>query len=208
MQGTTPIFYYITDRRALRRESVAKAIGRAVDWGVDYVQVREKDLSDSQLFRLVQEVLGEAESSGCRVLVNGRADIAKAAGTAGVHLPSSGINAGDIRPWQEKDFIIGASAHSLREARLAESAGADYLLLGPVFETPSKLRYGPPLGLTALRRICSKVSIPIFALGGIDAASVPSVLEAGAAGIAGISLFQQELRSGSISRAELLRNAG
>jgi thiamine-phosphate pyrophosphorylase len=137
--------------------------------------------------------------------VNGRADLALAAGADGVHLPAGGVGANDLSSWIPAGFLVGASVHSLKEARTAVSSGADYLLAGPVFETPSKMRYGSPLGLTAFRRICAQVSIPILALGGIHPENVPSVLAAGASGIAGISLFQHDLKSRPISRDDLVR---
>jgi len=145
------------------------------------------------------------QDTQCRILVNGRADLALTAGAHGVHLPSQGIKAGELITWLPSDFIIGASVHSFREARLAVTEGADYLLLGPIFPTPSKMRFGSPLGLAGFRRICSRLSIPILGLGGIHPETVPLVLEAGAAGIAGISLFQQDLKSHPISRTDLVR---
>jgi len=95
-----------------------------------------------------------------------------------------------VRKVAPHPFVVGVSCHSLGEAIAAESAGADYLLLGPVFETPSKLKYGPPLGLDELRRVTGQVRMPVLALGGITVECVRPCLEAGAAGIAGIRIFQ------------------
>ncbi len=191
-----PLFYYITDRHQLPSHSVpalTSAIAQAVAWGVDFVQLREKDLSDYELFRLTQDVVKLSRSHSCRILVNGRLDIAVAGGAHGVHLPSTGCGVADVAPRLPDGFILGVSAHSLREARRAAAAGADYIVLGPVFPTPSKLQYGKPMGCRRLGQICSALSLPVLGLGGIRPDNIRQVLRAGAAGIAGISLFQRDL---------------
>lgn len=133
-----------------------------------------------------------ASGTRCRILVNGRADIALAAPANGVHLPSAGLLATNIRGWLPKGFLIGVSAHSKQEAARAAANGADYVLLGPVYPTESKLSYGPPLGLEYFRQACHKLPIPALGLGGIDPEHVSFVLDAGAAGVAGIRLFQKD----------------
>ncbi len=165
---------------------------RAISAGVDFVQIREKDLSDRDLFDLSFKVVGASAGTRCRILVNGRADVAVAAGAHGVHLPSAGLMISELRSWLPNGFLVGVSTHSLREARRAALMGADYVLLGPVYPTASKLQYGPPLGLEYLRHACRALSIPVFGLGGIHPEGVAPVLEAGAAGVAGISLFQRD----------------
>ncbi len=190
------MFYFITDRHQLSAGSVTalkSAIARAMVWGVDFIQIREKDLTDRELLLLTQDAVKLCRGSGCKVLVNGRLDIAIAGGARGVHLPSTGLRVSDLAPHLPRDFIVGASAHSLREARRAAAAGAHYVLLGPVFPTPSKLRYGEAMGCDRFRRICSALPVPVFGLGGIEPANFRRVLEAGAAGIAGIRLFQRNL---------------
>ena len=124
------------------------------------------------------------------ILVNDRLDVALAASAGGVHLGGQSMPAGEVRKVAPRPFVVGVSCHSLAEAVAAESAGADYLLLGPVFETPSKLKYGPPLGLDELRKVTGQMRIPVLALGGITVERVQPCLEAGAAGIAGIRIFQ------------------
>ncbi len=126
-----------------------------------------------------------------RILVNDRLDVALAAGAGGVHLGGQSMPVLIVRQVAPRPFVIGVSCHSLGEAIAAESAGADYLLLGPVFETPSKLKYGPPLGLDELRKVNAHIRIPVLALGGITVERVRPCLEAGAAGIAGIRIFQE-----------------
>lgn len=189
-----PLYYYITDRHQTPDGSIREllhSIKRAVAARVDLIQIREKDLTDRQLLKLTESAVAMARGSGCRILVNGRFDIAVAGGAHGVHLPSSGWRAADLRPHLPRNFILGVSSHSLAEARSAETGGADFIVLGPVFYTPSKRRYGAPLGLARFEKICSSVRIPVFGLGGIQPRSVATVVAAGACGVAGIRMFQK-----------------
>jgi thiamine-phosphate diphosphorylase len=169
-------------------------IRRVIHSKIDFVQVREKDLSDREAFSLLSRVLGLSRGANCKVLLNGRADIALAAGAHGVHLPSQGLQVRDIKPWVPSGFIIGVSVHSLREAGAAVRQGAHYLLLGPIYPTESKLGYGNPLGIKYFRRACSRLRIPVFGLGGIGPELIQPVLRAGAAGVAGIGLYQKHFR--------------
>ena len=165
-------------------------IRETLAWGVDFIQIREKDLADRALFELTRRVVALAEDTACRVLVNGRADIALAAGAHGVHLPSTGLQIPDLRTWLPSNFLIGVSVHTMVEIRRACAWNPDYLLMGHIFPTRSKAAFGLPLGLNRLRKACSGVSVPILGLGGITPDSIELVLNAGAAGVAGISLFQ------------------
>jgi len=184
---------YITDRRQLRSMSLAAVIRETVRAGVDIVQVREKDLTSRELITLVEEALSatrEPGMGGARVVVNDRVDVALAGGADGAHLAAHSMPVQVVRRFVPRAFVIGVSCHSLAEAMAAESGGADYLVLGPVFETPSKLGYGPPLGLEKLRNITSRIRIPVLALGGITVDRIRPCLEAGASGIAGMRIFQ------------------
>ena len=188
--GNGPRFYYVTDRGQLAGISLESCIRRALRWGVDYVQIREKDLPDRPLYERVRRAVDLARGTKSRILVNGRADIALAAGAHGVHLPSTGIRIPDVKPWLPDHFVIGISAHTEEEIKRACDEGADYVLLGHVFPTSSKSGMGSPVGLDFLRKACAGFPVPIFALGGINALRVAPVLETGTAGVAGISLFQ------------------
>ena len=199
---------YITDRQQLKSVSLTTVIRETLFAGVDMVQIREKDLAGGELIALVEEAVSAARESGegfaerasgpasrehpapAIVLVNDRLDVALAAGAKGVHLGAHSMPVQVVRRIAPRPFVLGVSCHSLSEARAAESGGADYLVLGPVFETPSKLRYGPPLGIETLREIAEQITIPVLALGGITVERVRPCLEAGASGIAGIRIFQ------------------
>ncbi len=182
---------YITDRRPLEPVPLLPRILKAVQAGVDLVQVREKDLPTPALVELVKGAVEGAHGSSTRIVVNDRLDVALALDASGVHLGTQSIPAAAVRGRVAKDFLVGVSCHSLAEALAAEEAGADYLLLGPIFVTPSKATLGPPLGLEALQEVSQRVKIPVLALGGISVERVKLCLEAGAAGIAGIRMFQE-----------------
>jgi thiamine-phosphate pyrophosphorylase len=203
MRRSQPILCYITDRHAVVSGHLHAFVVAAIEAGVDLIQIREKDLGTRDLLRLVEAAVkgvrgrsarvGPATGALTRVVVNDRLDVALAARAGGVHLGGHSMPADAMRaavPARE-DFWIGVSCHSPEDATAAEAAGADYVLLGPIFETASKLRYGPPLGLSALEWAARQTCIPVLALGGITVERVRPCLEAGAAGIAGISIFQQ-----------------
>jgi thiamine-phosphate pyrophosphorylase len=212
-----PILCYVTDRRSLpaqaglagpagasaeSTESVAQladVIARAIAAGIDWVQVREKDLSGDALFQLTREAVKRARGRA-RILVNDRLDVALAAGAGGVHLGEKSLPAESVVRWLRqpenavcvpRDFLVGVSCHSLEAALAAGRAGADYIIFGPVFETPSKTPYGPAQGLARLSEVCRQASLPVLAIGGITLENAGSCLSAGAAGIAAIRLFQE-----------------
>jgi thiamine-phosphate pyrophosphorylase len=174
------IRYYVTDRRG---GDVAIFAERAIRSGVDMIQVREKDLPARELLSLVCRIRDIAKGTPTRVLVNDRLDVALAAGIDGVHLPGNGIPVERARNLVQ---MVGVSVHSVEEALAAQSAKADFLVFGPVFETPGK----QPAGLAALRQVVQAVSVPVLGIGGITEENASKVLEVGAAGIAAIRMFQ------------------
>jgi thiamine-phosphate pyrophosphorylase len=181
---------YITDRLALHPASVVPVILGAIRAGVDLVQIREKELSGRDLMEIVRPAVESARGTQTQVVVNDRLDVALASDAAGVHLGTKSFPVRAMRQHVARGFLVGASCHSLQEVQEAEAAGASYVLLGPIFETPSKLRYGPPLGLAKLQGVTARVNVPVLALGGITVSRVRTCSDAGASGIAGISIFQ------------------
>lgn len=205
MQLNKPLLSLITDRQILNAPATETNLTnlvnlclRAAQAGIDIIQIREKDLPTNQLSDLVSTIVNQLNAlpnNHTRLVVNDRLDIALCCGANGVHLPSAGLPLASVRKLVKErgltDFIIGISAHSVAEAQAAAQQGADYILLGPIFDTPSKRAYGAPLGLAVLKET-SNLPCPIFALGGIDKDNYTNVLECGAAGLAAIRLFAQE----------------
>jgi thiamine-phosphate pyrophosphorylase len=195
------LLYYITDRKSFlgdesqQRAALLRRVADAARAGVDYIQLREKDLAMAELDQLAREAANAVRENSAitKLLINGRADIAIAVGADGVHLPAGSPPANEIRDsWlrlANREPIIGVSAHSVEEVGQADLEGASFAVLAPIFEKAAIAAKG--IGLDVLREACSQSRIPVLALGGVTLANARSCLAAGAAGIAGIRLFQQ-----------------
>jgi thiamine-phosphate pyrophosphorylase len=211
-----PLLYYITDRKAFpgdeadRRRQLLEKIAEAARCRVDYIQLREKYLTARELESLARDAVAAARSASARtaLLINSRTDIAIAAGADGVHLRSDDVSPSDVREaWKcgtgapsagsgqaparetvSQHPIIGVSCHSVDEVIQAAKNQADFAVFAPVFEKKDS-GISIPAGLSILKAAC-RVEIPVFALGGVTLENAQSCLDAGAAGIAAIRLFQ------------------
>ncbi|HET6975761.1 MAG TPA: thiamine phosphate synthase [Pyrinomonadaceae bacterium] len=173
---------------------ILRLVQAAVDARIPLFQIREKLLPAWVLFELVVRAVSITRGSETRLLVNDRADIARAAGADGVHLTAHSLPAAVVRASFGSEFLIGASTHSLEQARTARDGGADFVVFGPVFDTESKREFGPPQGLEKLRKVTYELNeFPVLAIGGITRENIDACLEAGAAGIAAIRLFSDPL---------------
>jgi thiamine-phosphate pyrophosphorylase len=202
------VICYVTDRRSLPLATssdaipmLLRSISAVAMAGVDWIQLREKDLAGREWFDLASAALQVVRQHAprTRIIVNDRVDVALAAGAGGVHLSENGFSVPEARRLVTRleqdsgkplDFLIGVSCHSLGAALGAARDGADYIYFSPIFHTPSKAFYGPPQGVDRLRQICKVVSIPVIAIGGITVENAASCYAAGAAGLAAIRLFQ------------------
>ena len=199
------ILCYVTERRSLRVENgqnretaLVQRIESAARAGVDWIQIREKDLPARSLVDLTRAAIRVCKSVSAPtetlVVVNDRFDVAWAVGAAGIHTGETSLPIRVLVDARQaarlQDFLVGASCHSLNGAINAAEAGADYVFFGPVFETPSKAAFGSPQGTAKLAQVCNAVSIPVIAIGGITLETARVCRDSGAAGVAAIRLFQ------------------
>lgn len=222
-----PILCYVTDRRSLQVSSqpdliepLLEKIELAVAAGVDWIQIREKDLSGKQSAFLAREAHNRVSKlpsepqadtrKAARIFVNDRLDVALATQAGGLHLGENSLPVEEAKrlllssPAAQTlahDFLLSVSCHSLEAAHSAASSGANYIFFGPIFATPSKAAYGSPQGLDRLAAVCSSVNIPVLAIGGITLANASSCISAGASGIAAIRLFQDSADPASVVHA-------
>ncbi|MFA5517183.1 MAG: thiamine phosphate synthase [Desulfuromonadales bacterium] len=171
--------YLITDRTRVFGGDLLPAVERALAGGVRAVQLREKDLPAGELFALAEKMRSLTRRFDARLLINDRLDVALAVDADGVHLGGGALPAAAARRLLGPQRLIGVSTHALSEVHAADQAGADFVTFGPVYPTPSKAAYGPPLGLAALRQACRNAPLPVFPLGGITAERVPALRDAG-----------------------------
>jgi thiamine-phosphate pyrophosphorylase len=200
--GNKPLIYLITDGTATaanfteKKTKILELIVAAVQTKISLIQIREKQLPARMLYELVaaaaENITGKTHS---KLLVNDRADIALAGGADGVHLTSCSLSAGIIRRNFPKNFIVGASAHTIEKAEAARRQGADFVTFSPIYSSPGK---GNPQGIEKLREVCEHLKpFPVIALGGIDATNFAEVLKTGVSGFAAIRFLndQKNLRT-------------
>jgi thiamine-phosphate pyrophosphorylase len=179
--------YVITDRQQTAGRPLPAVVEAALCGGARALQLREKDLAPRDLLPLAQEMHRLTQAYGARLLINDRIDVALAVNADGVHLTTTSLPVDVARQLLGPNRLLGVSTHSRAEAQVAAEGGADFIVFGPVFFTPSKAPYGEPVGLEALRDACAAVALPILAIGGIKKVNLDQVVAAGANGIAVIS---------------------
>jgi len=179
--------YLISDRKLTHGRDLVWVIERALDGGVNAIQLREKDLSSKELFSLAERVTRLCQRYNAQLFINDRVDVALAVDAAGVHLGEASMPVAAARSLLGAHRSIGVSTHSLDGARRAERESADFVVFGPVYFTPSKADMGVPQGLKALRIIVENISLAVYAIGGIKADNLLDAKSVGSRGVALIS---------------------
>jgi len=198
-----PRVYLVTEVRLVPDLAAALRVALAgLPPGAVAVQLREKQLPGRDLLalaRALQAVCGPARQP---LLVNDRLDVALAAGAAGAHLPAAGVPPEEARRLLAPGALVGVSCHSAEDVARAAAGGADFATFGPVFDTPSKRRYGAPVGLSRLAE-AARLGLPLLGLGGVDLANAAQVVAAGAHGVAAVRAWLGARDPGAAVRALL-----
>ena len=214
------IVCYVTDSQSLGltepRSDILAKIEAAVGAGVDWVQIREKEMPARRVLGIARAAVGMTnrkpappaaeDRPGSLILVNDRLDVALAADAAGIHLGRESLPAQDVIGWRRRgkmvtDLMVVLSCHTIDELCQAEDAGVDYAFFGPVFDTPTKRTFGPPLGIAKLAAGCRATRLKVIAIGGVTLQNSEECFHAGAAGIAAIRMFQQTWEPAELKKA-------
>jgi len=177
----------VTDRHQTNGRPLVPLLQRVLTAGISMVQLRERDLSARELMTLARELQAVTASRRAQLLINDRIDVALALEGVGVHLRSNSLPVSVARQLLGAQRLLGISVHAVEEAMSAQSQGADYIVLGPIYETPSKQMFGPPLGIHILEKACRLVRMPVIGIGGVTAARAREMRRAGAFGVAVIT---------------------
>ena len=179
--------YLVTDRHQTGGRDLVEVVKDAVSSGAKAIQLREKDLDTVDLYRLAERLLRVTRDAGAALLINDRADVAMALLADGVHLGRSSLPPKEVRALVGSQFLVGVSCHGVNDVREAVEGRADFVVLGPVYATPSKAQYGPPLSPAIIGAARRTSQIPLLAIGGMKTRHIPEVIAAGADGVAVIS---------------------
>jgi len=196
--------YLVTDRTQAEGRDLLWVLESALEGGVQAVQLREKDLGGKELFLLAEKVKSLCSRYRASLLINDRVDVALGVDADGVHLGQAALPVAAVRGLLGREKLVGVSTHSLEEAQKAENEGADFILFGPVYFTPSKAAYGKPLGLELLKEVVEKISLPVYAIGGIKPENIGATKSAGARGVALVSAVMGAAEPRAASR-EILK---
>ncbi len=185
MNSNLPRLYAITDSK--RYPDMLQRLEKALKKGIRMVQLREKELSGLEYYQLAKRVRELTQDYDAMLFINDRVDIALAVNADGVHLPEKGLPPSVVKRIAP-ELLVGYSAHSLEQALCAQEEGADFITLSPIFKTQSHPEV-EPIGLGLLKEVSQRLSIPVYALGGITWDRIKLCYKNGAYGIAGIGLF-------------------
>ncbi len=192
--------YAITDRHQCAPTPLTDVISELLDAGVTAIQLREKDLDDTELLQLAQLIAELCRNYEAKLFINTNTQIALEVGATGVHLPANAKSVDTIKAQTTDHFYIGCSVHCFNAAEKRKAEGADFVTYSPIYPTASKPGYGPAVGVWRLTQLAEQVKLPIFALGGITPVRVAECLEAGAFGVAVMSGMMSPTDAGEQAR--------
>ena len=193
--------YVITDWHQTVGRSLPSVVNEALEHGAGAVQIREKELPVRSLLTLTRDIVAQTTRCGAHCFVNDRVDVCLSVPGVGIHLRSNSLPVNQARRLVGLDRLIAVSTHSSDEVQRAEQHGADFVVLGPVYDTPSKRAFGPPIGLDVIATARRKTNLPVFAIGGITQVNVGEVIRAGAFGVAVVSTIMSSLQVGVATQA-------
>ncbi len=179
--------YVITDPYLSKGRSHMEVVEKAIAGGATMIQLREKESTSLDFYRLAKEVVSATKKQGVPLIINDRVDIALAVDAEGIHVGQKDLPAPVVRKMIGKDKILGVSAGNIEEAKIAEKEGADYIGVGAVFSTATKSDARQAIGLERLQTVAKSVNIPAVAIGGINHDNVEAVIQSGVDGVAVVS---------------------
>ena len=195
--------YAITDRHSCEPTRLVDVVAELLDAGVTAIQLREKDLDDTELIQLAQPIAKLCRNYKAKLFINTSPRVAREVGAAGVHLPANAESVEMVKARTDNKLYVGCSVHSLDTARKRETEGADFVTYSPIYRTASKPGYGPVVGVEHLAEMTESVKLPVFALGGITPDRVAECLAAGAFGVAVMSGVMSPANAGKQARRYL-----
>ena len=195
-----PPLYLVTNRHQTNNRPLTVVLKEALQAGVRLVQLRERDLDTRALLSLAEEVLALTRAHDAKLLINDRVDVVKAIGADGIQLRADSLPVHVTRKILGPSLLIGVSTHTPQEVQAAETDGADFAVIGPIYETPSKRHFGPPLGLPVLEEIHQPCTLPIYAIGGVTPDRVSEIRRKGAYGAAVISSILESSSIDSVTQ--------
>ena len=195
--------YVITDRHRCTPTPLADVVSELLDAGVTAIQLREKDLGDTELIQLAQPITELCRNYKAKLFINTSTRVAREVGAAGVHLPANAESVEMVKARTDNKLYVGCSVHSLDAAQKRETEGADFVTYSPIYPTASKPGYGPAVGVKCLGEVAEAVKMPVFALGGITSDRVDECVAAGAFGVAVMSGVMSPANAGEQARRYL-----
>lgn len=197
--------YAITDRHRCTPTPLADIVSELLDAGITAIQLREKDLGDTELIGLAQPIAELCQNYEAKLFINTSDKVLQRstmsiAGAAGVHLPANSESVDTVKAQTDGNLYVGCSVHSLDAAQKREAEGADFVTYSPIYPTPSKPGYGPVVGIAGLTEVAKGVNLPVYALGGITPARVTECIAAGAFGVAVMSGVMSPTSAGEQAR--------